>query len=131
MKTQTAKHTPTARPWHCHIDLERFPFTVQNSNNQQIAQTGQNVYIDPGEHQANAEFICKAVNEHDILVAQRDALLEACKAICVAVSDCLPPSGESEIDVLYYKAKLLAIDNAAAQCSTAIALCEQGKENEV
>jgi hypothetical protein len=55
------------------------------------------------------------------LVEQRDALLAACKAACAAAADCLPPTGERPLDPLYYKAKLMAIDAAAAQCSAAIA----------
>lgn len=52
-------------------------------------------------------------------------LIAACKAACEAASDCLPISGESpRVDVLYYKTKLMAIDAAAAKCSTAILKAE-------
>ncbi len=59
-----------------------------------------------------------------VKVQEADDLLEACKLICKAVSDCLPPSGEGELDPLYYKSKLLAIDAAAANCSVAILKAE-------
>lgn len=54
------------------------------------------------------------------LRAQRDRLREACEAACRAAADCLPPSGEGELDAMYYKAKLQAIDEAAAKCSAAL-----------
>lgn len=57
---KTAAHTP--EPWIMHADSVRFPFVVQNAASQCLLETGQNGYIDPATHKANAERIVSCVN---------------------------------------------------------------------
>lgn len=57
----------------------------------------------------------------DVIAAAPD-LLEACEAALMAADDTLPLSDDPKrVDVLYYKAKLMAIFNAAELCRIAIA----------
>jgi len=45
------------------------------------------------EAHANVEFVCKAVNEHDTLIAQRNVLLEALTVILDSEQSTLVDSG--------------------------------------
>ena len=71
-----------------------------------------------------AGLMCSALKRSTPIDSTAPDLLEACKAICLAVSDCLPISGNGPVDVLYYKSQLLAIDQAASVCSEAISKAE-------
>lgn len=69
-------------------------------------------------NEAHADRIASHLNEREALLA----VAEAAQASCKAAADCLPISGNTNhLDTLYYKAKLIAIDEAAASLSNALA----------
>ena len=121
MKTQIAKHTPT--PWKYHLGRGIDPrIHIQTIGGYQIAQTPKNGVSCGNEaiNGANAEFICRAVNEHDTLIAQRDALLEACKTAYVTLSK-IPAFGDTIGD----KVNKPQIGVAHNQLKVAIEMCHQ------
>jgi hypothetical protein len=83
------KHTPT--PWRYEEAYEeslpnyRYEILTDEEDPWQIASiaggTDANELPDGEEERANAEHIVLCVNTHDTLVAQRDALLEACRLL--------------------------------------------------
>lgn len=115
MNSKTAEHTPvsfTPGPWvFAYGSVYKGTFeTLTDHNSLRIALMDRNEpQTQPTERDANAR-----------LIAAAPELLAACEAACRVAADCLPPSGEGELDPLYYKAKLLAIDEAASKCSAAI-----------
>lgn len=67
------KHTPL--PWQ----LGQKSLNIYGPSGRHIVDTRPTQW--PGEDKANGAFIVHAVNSIDTLTRQRDALLEACKAI--------------------------------------------------
>jgi len=101
-QTQTTKHTPT--PWTDSGHDGKTKLIIES-------KWGEVCRCDP----ANAEFICKAVNEHDTLIAQRNALLETLLSIELLAKEIQRSHAANII---------------ASKAHDAIALCEP-KEKEV
>lgn len=107
MPNQT-QHTPG--PWYYRPEEPLVEAQNEEGFNLTIADCSRSFVLSDEEAKANAR-----------LIAASPDLLSACHEACRAAADCLPPSGNGPLDALYYKAKLMAIDEAAAKCSAAIA----------
>lgn len=77
-------------------------------------------HLSTEEFEANKVFICQAVNQHDQLIAQRNALLEVCKIADIFFKECVFVWGSDDQS---------RVDTHVKELRSAIALCEP-KEKE-
>lgn len=71
------KHTPT--PWkHKETEMHRHIITGKVSDGSEEIAEVNDLWVNPGTMKANAEFICKAVNNHDKLLSALKLMVKAC-----------------------------------------------------